>query len=145
MRIRFLVIVTAILAVPSFGQSKGDWNAVRRIDRGRLITVKVPNKVRCTFVDATDEKLFCDEADSFRWEINRNNVREVRLELTDESNAMVNACIGGAAGIAVGAISNAVHPNEGVFEPITSLQGAVIGGIGFRRAHLVHGRIIYKR
>lgn len=145
MRLTVIFIVTAILALPSYGQSKGDWKTVRRIDRGRLITVKVPNKVHCTFVDANDDKLFCDEADSFRLEINRTDIREVRLELTEEDNAFVNRCIGAAIGIGAGAISNAIRPNEGVFEPITGLQGALIVGILFRRAHFVHGRVIYKR
>ena len=117
--------------------------------RQGLITVKAQNKIRCEFVDSTDDKLFCDEERPLRptdrLAIDRSDVHEVRLELTEENNAMVNACIGGAIGIAAGAISNAVHRDSTPFDPIIGIPGAVIGGVGFRRAHFVHGRVIYKR
>ena len=151
MRMRLaIIIITALLALPSFGQSKGDWNAVRRIDRGRLITLKAPAKLRCRFVDATDDKLFCDTAGPFYTRnslaIDRNDVLEVRLELADGYNWAVNASIGTVTGVTAGAIANAANPRSGTDARFDlGLIGFLLGGASAHQCHIVHGRIIYRR
>ena len=148
MQTRVIVTLTLLIPALAIAQSRGDWNAVRQIDRGTLITIQAQDKIRCEFVDATNDKLFCDQERPFRSTdrrtIDRNDIREVRLELTEQNNAFVNGCIGGAAGLLAGALTQS-RERPGAVDPILVVAGATVGGVGFHRVHLLHGRVVYRR
>ena len=144
-------------ALTAAAQSKGDWNAVRRIDRESLITVKATkivghrnSKVRCEFVDTTEDKLFCDEDRldaTDRLAIDRNAVREVRLEFSRTAKGQIGMAAGAGIGAAAGALFHSSQ--SGYTRGGDAINFAVMGGAAgwliARNAPIFHRGVIYKR
>ena len=84
-RILGLPLLWAVLVGSAVAQAntKGSWDAVRRLDRGTSISLKAKRDVKCDFVDATEDKLFCDQIKwlraSDRLVFDRGDIREVRV------------------------------------------------------------------
>ena len=148
-----LLLAVLVTSAVAQGNSKGGWDAVRRLDRGTSISLKAKRDVKCEFVDATEVKLFCDQIKwlraSDRLVFDRVDIRQVRVreDLPDDSNPTANAAIGAALGVGLGAIANAAHPESGTDGRfLFGVMGAVIGGAGFGKVHIVHvNRTIYRR
>src|SRR6266849_2589552 len=99
-----------ILVSVSIAQAQaGDWRAVESVPFGSAITVKVGHRVRCTFLRATDDELFCERFPRGVWygpseiKFKRQAIQQVRLEHSDGVNTAVGAAIGGGVGAALGA------------------------------------------
>ena len=126
---------------------------MKNLPSGTLISIKAWRSAKCWFQSATDQQLLCGEVSRGhligipdQLTFNRRDVRQVRLELSSETNAALGAGIGAAAGVAIGSIANAAHPHSGEDARFwCAIGGAVIGGVVSGDIRLVHGRIIYKR
>src|SRR5215469_13168252 len=109
-----LLFLISIVACPAMAKSKGDWSDVKRIDQDRVISVKTGHRVRCEFFYATDDMLVCNQVHAFypteRLEINRKDIREVRLELTKHTNIQVNCLMGAGAGLHLGVATQSRRP-----------------------------------
>ena len=63
-RILGLPLLWAVLVGSAVAQAntKGSWDAVRRLDRGTSISLKAKRDVKCDFVDATEETGYSADA-----------------------------------------------------------------------------------
>lgn len=148
--LRAVLVATAalVLLTSAVAQSKGDWDAVRRISRGTPIVVKAWRNAKCEFRDATDEQLFCDDpllGDVLTF--NRRDIRQIRLEFTGEIKGHIGAAVGAAIGAAIGAAAHNDH--SGYTRGGDAINAALAGGVGgwliARNAPIFHRGVIYKR
>ena len=143
------VAATLILLSTALAQSKGDWDAVRRIDRGTPIKVKAGRNVKCEFRDATDDQLFCDPLFGHELVFNRIEIHQIRREFTRAKNGEIGAAVGAGIGAVAGAAMpvNNIEPgrSRGINSIITALLGACAGWIIARNAPIFHDGIIYQR
>ena len=144
----------AVLLFASSGQAQtGDWRAVKNLRYGSTISVEAERHVRCIFRGATDDDLVCGliqhgliRIGPSEITIDRRNVREVRLEHSDEDNAAAGAAIGAGVGAALGTVKtrNGSLTRKGGALFIGGI-GGIIGHFIGRDVHVLHGKIIYKR
>ncbi len=149
-------LITCTLAVCFLGecaaaQSAG-WPAVQKIAPGTPISVKTHLRILCVFVEATADTLVCDvhrggviRTGRSTFTFNRNEVREVRLEHSDERNAAVGAVIGGSAGAALGASKTNGTLTRGGAALLLGGIGAIIGGGFGRDFPIFHGEVVYRK
>jgi hypothetical protein len=155
-QIMILVSLIGCLVSVSRAQSPvGAWQAVKDLSPGTALTLSVRHlrysEAHCVFLTADDNGLVCEH----RWKTliavpprelrySRDQVREVRVEHSDDLNAKAGAIIAGGVGAALGA----ALPGR----PEERLGGALllggIGGLGGyifgRDFHPLHGKLIYK-
>jgi hypothetical protein len=147
-------IISLLLAVLMYGPGvqahTGDWQAVEKLTPGTRISVRAQHRIRCVFQRATDDELACKRlyrslALSSEIVFDRQSVREVRLERSDEANGAVGALIGAGAGAAVGASNGkGTATREGGALLLGSI-GAIAGWFIGADFHILHGKSIYKR
>ena len=147
-------IISSMVVALFFGftaqAQTGDWQDVVNLKRGTRITVKTRHRTRCFFKTATDDELVCKPPRSL-WlrpaerRFDRQSVREVRLERSDEANAAVGAAIGAGAGAALGASNGNGTLTRGGGALLIGSIGALSGWFFGSDFHILHGKIIYKR
>ena len=155
-RMRQLRIIASLLVftlIFSSAQAQtGDWRAVKNIPRGSPISVKVRVRILCIFQSATDDELICTRTnplpspiglDDLRFD--RREIREVRLEHSEATNATVGDAIGAGVGAAVGASSNDGTVTRGGGALLIGGIGGIIGGFFGRDFPILHGKIVYRR
>ncbi len=74
----------------------------------------------------------------------RRRIREVRLEHSNGSNALVGAAIGGGAGAVFGAVGPNTDLNKGASTVVGAGFGILLGGFLGSALPVRHWRIIYK-
>lgn len=143
------VAAALVLLSSAAAQSKGDWDAVRRIDRGTPIKVKAGRNAKCEFRDATDDQLFCDPLFGHELVFNRLEIHQIRREFTRGKNGEIGAAVGAGIGAAAGAAMpvHNIEPGHArlLNATITALFGACAGWIIARNAPIFHDGIIYQR
>jgi hypothetical protein len=150
---KIVSLLFVVLIFASSGRAQtGDWQAVENLRPGTRISVKARHRIRCIFQRASQDELACERPDrlyrtlSSEIVFDRQSVREVRLERSDEANGAVGAAIGAGAG--AGAAAGASNGNG----TSTREGGAVLlGGIGAiagwfigAQFHVLHGKCIYR-
>jgi len=150
-QLRIISLLLVLLTLGSGMQAQtGDWQAVMNLRRGTCITVKARHRTRCFFKRATEDQLVC-KPPRLLWlgpverRFDRQSVREVRLERSDEANAAVGAAIGAAAGAALGASSGNGTLTRGGGAFLIGSIGALCGWFFGSDFHILHGKTIYKR
>ncbi|MGH9712788.1 MAG: hypothetical protein ACRD5M_05755 [Candidatus Acidiferrales bacterium] len=147
-------VLVVLLIVPSARAQKGDWQAVKDLALGTRISVKTSLRVVCFFVRATEEEVVCAThlvgpigVISYDRRYHRRSIREVRLELTEETGVAVGALVGAGAGAVVGAVAGgrggSVTRTGGAV--LVGVIGAIVGGALGRDFPVVHGEVIYRR
>jgi len=143
------LVVVFLLASNAQAQA-GDWQALQHLRPGTRITVKTRHRARCFFTMATDDELVC-KPPRLLWlgpaerRFDRQSVREVRLESSDEANGAVGAAIGAGAGAALGASNGNGTLTRGGGAFLIGSIGALCGWFFGSDFHILHGKIIYKR
>jgi hypothetical protein len=140
-----------VILIGSVAQSQStDWQSVKRIHPGTRISVKTRLRSICDFITATDETLVCEAAHpglipipQFRLE--RNKVREVRLEHSDTTNNAVGAAVGGSVGAAGGAMAANKTLTRGGGALLVGDIGVLIGGSMGEIFPITHGAVVYRR
>jgi hypothetical protein len=155
MRTRTLKIVLSTLAglilVSAAQAQTGDWRAVKNLAPGTRISVKTRFHVLCDFLQATDAMLVCEPIRrasllaTGEIRVDRQRIREIRLEHSDDANAAAGAAIGAGVGAAVGASANRPSLTRGGGALLFGGAGAIIGGSAGRDFPILHGKVIYKR
>ena len=145
-----LVTVALILLSTAVAQSKGDWDAVRRIDRGTPIKVKAGRNATCEFRYATDDELFCGSPLFGREMVfNRIEIHQIRREFTRGRNGEIGAAVGAGIGAVAGAAMpvHSIEPghSRGFNAIITALLGGCAGWLIARSAPIFHDGVIYQR
>ena len=148
-------IISSMVVALFFGSTAqaqtGDWQAVENLKPGTRISVKARHRVRCIFQGATLDELTCKRSDrlfrtlSSEIVFDRQSVREVRLERSDEANAAVGAAIGAGAGAAAGASNGNGTLTRGGGALLLGGIGAIVGWFFGADFHILHGKTIYKR
>jgi hypothetical protein len=129
----------------------GDWQAIENLKPGTRISVKARHRVRCVFQRASQDELACERFDRLfrtlpsKIVFDRQSVREVRLERSNEANAAVGAAIGAGAGAAAGASSGNGTLTRGGGALLLGCIGAIVGWFFGANFHILHGKTIYKR
>lgn len=136
------------LASPMLAQT-GDWSLVEQIKPGARVSIQARHGTVCIFENATDEELFC-RLESPRYfnfppeiSYDRRDVREVRMEHSDDFHSAVGAGVGFAVGAAVGATHT--PSSRGTVTLIYGAFGALIGQHLGPSVALIHGPVIYHR
>ncbi len=156
---RILSLLIALLTLTSSleGQT-GDWQAVRRLDSGIPVSVKVKRSYYCIFQYVTDDELVCGvPRPIFRYATRifpRAQIREVRkLPNPDQmKSAKIGAGIGAATLATAGAIRCTKHRAEcappAFSIPVAGLIGAFVGSLVGMAVPLFQvfrrGKVIYK-
>lgn len=136
-----------LLAAASTQAQKGDWQAVKNLAPGTLISVERHRHSvfhqRCRFEDATDEELVCRYSGPlfFPGDVTyrRSLIHAVRRE---HNTAAIGLGIGAATGAAIGAF----HPGsgKGFFVTIDAgLLGLFGAGVGTAVGPLFPGKLVY--
>ena len=146
-------MLAVLLFASSAEAQTGDWRAVKNLRYGSTISVEAERRVRCILRGVTDDQLVCERIQRgliriFPSEItfDRRNVREVRLEHSDDANAAAGAAIGAGAGAALGSVKTRNGSlTRGGGALLVGTIGGLIGWFFGRDFHVLHGKIIYKR
>jgi hypothetical protein len=145
--IPFLIALLLFASVSS--AQTADWRAVRRLNGGTPISVKLKLRIQCDFSYATETELVCEPrlqgriprgAMTFR----RGAIRQVRIERVEASTA-AGAAIGGGAGAAVGASSNNGSLTRGGGALLIGGIGAIVGGVVGKGFPFLHGEVVYQK
>jgi hypothetical protein len=147
----YAVMFFLVLALSAQAQS-GDWRALKSLPPDTRISVKIRFRTLCDFQYATDDRLVCERImrgpipfgpDHFSFA--RKQIREVRLEHSDNTNALVGATVGGGIGVVLGAAGkNDTTTREGGALLLGGI-GAIAGGIIGKDFPITHGKVVYKR
>lgn len=147
--LRFALVV--LMYTSSAQAQTGEWQAVQNLRPGTLLSIKASHRVKCIFQGATQNELTCQRfyreirVPSAQIVLDRQSIREVRLERSDEANGTVAAMIGAGAGAAAGASTgNGTSSREGRSLLIGGI-GAIAGWFFGRDFHILQGKIIYKK
>ena len=103
----------------------------------------------CSFERATDNVLECSPKigpSLLMLSFERKEVRQVRLEHSDDTNSLIGLATGGAIGFAIGASGHKVDTGSRVFEG--AIAGAIVGWVGHfmnRAIPITHRNVIYRR
>lgn len=148
----FIVVLLLFVTAGTAWARTGSWGAVERLNPGTAIWVKAGHHVRCVFVRATAKELVCDPIGPLpawmgrlTYRFDRRTVREVRLKLSDATNALVGTAIGAGTGAAIGAVSAGNSTSRGGGALFGALLCGVIGHVLGRVAPIFHGKVVYKR
>ena len=144
------------MLLTSYAQAqKGDWQAVKELPPGTMISVKsgyfFGHDPLCVFEKATEDRLECElvlhgpsriflPSDAV---YNRKRILEVRVEHSEDSNVLIGAAIGGGIGAGLGAARTPAERGAGAL--IFGLSGAALGGLLGRDFPIFHGKVIYRR
>ena len=158
-RTNLTLAIFLLLASNMLGQ-KGDWSAVQELPAGTHISVlygKFPIHDRCTFDDATNDKIICERSPQLSSRVlipiplpheaiySRKHIRAVRLEYSDAHNILVGIAIGAGAGAAIGAAGSGDPRARGGAAVLFGLGGGLLGGFLGRNFPLFHRQTIYKQ
>jgi hypothetical protein len=147
-------LLVLLLNVSNARAQKGDWQAVKDLAPGTRISVKMSLRMICFIVRATEEEVVCAShlhgpvgTISYDRRYDRQRIREVRLELSEETGVAVGALVGAGAGAVVGAVAggrggNVTRTGGAV---LAGAIGAILGGALGRDFPVVHGQVVYKR
>lgn len=153
------LVIFLLFATNMFCQ-KGDWAAVQELPAGTPISVrygKFPIHDRCTFEDATSDKLICERSPQLSSRVlipiplpreaiyPRKNIHAVRLEYSDAHNILVGIAIGGGAGAAIGAAGSGDPRARGASALLLGVGGGVLGGFLGKNFPIFHRQTIYKQ
>jgi hypothetical protein len=153
-RLNILVLTTSFLLFSCMAQAQpGDWQNVENLPSGTSISIKLRVRFRCLFQSATDEELICERtqrvwilSNSSEIKVNRKRIREVRLEHSDSTNALVGAAVvGGGAAIAEAARVDGDAKTRTIAALFAGSLFGLLGGVIGRDFPILHGKIIYKQ
>ena len=144
-------LLCTVLTLTTFAcASDGDWEIVKSLPEGTPISVKAKLRHLCTFQLATDTTLSCRSKisgpTSFVLSFQRKEIRQVRLEHSDDTNALIGFATGGAIGFAMGASGHRVDASSRLFVGV--IGGALFGFAGRfmnRALPITHKNVIYRR
>jgi hypothetical protein len=147
---KIVSLLFVVLIFASSGRAQtGDWQAVENLRPGTRISVKARHRVGCVFQRATEDELACRRLyRSLRLSseivFDRQSVREVRLERSDEANGAVVAAIGAGAGAAVGASNGSGTSTREGGAILLGGIGAIVGWFIGNEFHVLRGKSIYR-
>ena len=144
-------LLCAVLALTAVcGASDGDWEIVKSLPEGTPISVKAKLRHLCTFQLATDTTLTCrpkiSGTTSWTLSFERKEIRQVRLEHSDDTNELIGFATGGAIGFVMGASGHRPDTSSRLFDGVVA--GALFGFAGRfmnRALPITHKSVIYKR
>ena len=140
--------ILVALASPLLAQT-GDWSLVEQLRPGARISIHARHRTVCIFENATDEELSCrlESPRYFNFSpelfFDRRDVREVRIEYSDDFHSAVGTGVGFAVGAATGASNES--SGRGVGALIYGGFGALIGHHAGPLIAIIHGPVIYRR
>jgi hypothetical protein len=153
-------LAIVLLLTSNMSGQKGDWAAVEELPAGTPISVlygKFPIHDRCTFENATNDKLICERNPQLSSRIfipiplpneamySRKHIRAVRLEYSDAHNIFVGMAIGAGAGAAIGAAGSGDPKARGGAAVLFGLGGGVLGGFLGKNFPIFHRKTIYRQ
>ena len=143
------LILSALIPLPKCQAQTGSWQAVEALPASTPITIRASHKVRCIFLNATDDSISCEqELSALRWArtltFDRNTVQQVRIEHPTAS-MFAGTAIGAGAGLAVGATTNSTTFTRGATEVIAVGIFGALGGFVGHETHIIPGKTIYQK
>lgn len=148
-RISCSLMIVLPLSLGAQAQS-GDWIRVQNLAPGTPISVKAKLRHLCTFEGATNTMLVCGPKltgpSTLTLSFERKEVRQVRLEHSDDTNALIGLGTGSAIGFAIGASGHRVDTSARLVGGVVGgAVGAFAGRFMNRSIPITHKNVIYKR
>jgi len=128
----------------------GDWQAVKALKSGTVVSVRTHHRYLCTVDRVTSDSLVCQPRRAgivpipIPASFTRADIREIRLEHNQSKDAWVGAGVGAVTGASLGASTNRVSRVTGGF--FGGLAGGMAGALIGATVPIVHHKeVIYKR